>query len=536
MAGLKTKTRGAAILVAAVAATLVLALSGCTPLNLRNFVEQKVQEYELAKNPRPILALKDGAAVVALDGTVTMPNTIFGDPGTKTLTIENQGNLPLALSGPPYVSVTGGAGAAAYSLSQPGQTTIPAGSSVPFDVIFTPPAADTDYAATLVINSNDPQNGAYGFGSSGHSTQWHGSKAVVSSSTTVYGSPQIAVAGSTVYVTYVDTNGINLSKSTDGGKTWVATPFRVSPPTITAGTNHSIVETTGGDFHLFYYNSSLNVVSYNKWPVGYSAIQSIWSSAALDFQVWQGIQNASIVLDSGKVYLCYWDHVNLRLRVAVSTDQSNPAAFSFTVYDVTNSPTQTGGFYPSMKIKSGDIYISYIDGKSIKLAKASTSSLSSWNYYPVYTDAAYSIGAATLVADATKGHIIYSVSDGSSTLYHTSSTDGLGMTTWASDTTLAGENANQSYPVPFILAGSSLYALYNSSYGGGTNAVRLAVSTDGGASWSKQWIDTQLSTSSSNIAIAVSGSNVFTAYSTPSSHPNQYSITIKKSLDGGVTW
>ena len=170
-----------------------------------------------------------------------------------------------------------------------------------------------------------------------------------------------------------------------------------------------------------------------------------------------------------------------------------------------------------MKIKSGYIYVSYLDGKSIKLAKASTSNLSSWNYYPVYTDTTYNIGAATLVADSIKGHIIYFLSGGVQALHHASSTDGLGMTTGASDTTLTGETANQSYPLAFILAGSSLYALYNSSYGSGTYAVRMAVSTDGGASWSKQWIDTQLSTSAANIAIAVSGANVFAAYSTLSS-------------------
>ena len=316
MAGLKHTS--ARVLVAALFAGLALTLLGCTELNLKSFVVQKVQDYELEKNPRPVLVLKDGATVIAVNGTVTMPDTIFLDPGTKTLTIENQGNLPLILSGPPYVSVTGGAG---YTLIQPVQVTIPAGSSVPFDVIFTPPAADTDYPSTLVINSNDPQNGAYAFGASGHSTQWHGSKAVVSSPTShPYSSPQIAVAGSTAYVTYADTNGINLSKSTDGGKTWVATPFRVSPTTITTGTNHSTVLTTGGDFHLFYYDTASNVASYNKWPVGNPAIQSIWSSAALDSQVWQGIQNASADLDGGKIYLCYWDHVNLRLRVAVATD------------------------------------------------------------------------------------------------------------------------------------------------------------------------------------------------------------------------
>jgi hypothetical protein len=122
-------------------------------------------------------------------------------------------------------------------------------------------------------------------------------------------------------------------------------------------------------------------------------------------------------------------------------------------------------------------------------------------------------------------------------LHHAYSTDGLGMTTWTTDSTLSGESATQSYPLAFIMSGTSLYALYNSLYSGSFYGVRLAISTDGGASWSKQWIDTELSTSPANISIAVSGANVFTAYSTgTTSHPNDYSITVKKSLDGGVTW
>ena len=38
------------------------------------------------------------------------------------------------------------------------------------------------------------------------------------------------------------------------------------------------------------------------------------------------------------------------------------------------------------------------------------------------------------------------------------------------------------------------------------------------------------------MSLAVSGSTVYAVYDTPLSHPNQYSITVMKSLDGGANW
>ncbi|MCX6096850.1 MAG: choice-of-anchor D domain-containing protein, partial [Candidatus Bipolaricaulota bacterium] len=302
---------GARALAAAPLAILALALLGCSDLNLKGFVEQKVLEYDLSQNPRPILALKDGATTIAANGTVTMPNTIFGDPGPKALTIQNQGNLPLTLSGPPYVSVTGGAGAAAYSVVQPAQSTIPAGGSTTFNVVFTPPAADLDYAATLVVNSNDPANGAYGFGASGHSTQWHGKTAVVSSPSAVYQSPQIAIAGSYIYVTYMD-SGIKLKKSTDGGKTWS------SATTLVPTSYWHSIAASGNNFHLFYHDPAGHSLQYCKSESNGGSLNYVRSFPVDTNQ--PGIMNSAIVLSGGSVYLCFYDTTNSKLQVSVSSD------------------------------------------------------------------------------------------------------------------------------------------------------------------------------------------------------------------------
>jgi hypothetical protein len=519
---------------AASLALLVFALVGCPNLSLRDFVEQKVLEYDLSLNPRPVLVLKDGTTTIPVNGTVTMPNTIFLDPGPKTLTIYNQGNLPLTLSSPTAVGEVSDPGSA-YTQVQPVQFTVPAASSVAFSVTFTPPAADADYSVNLVINSDDPTNGAYNFSVTGHSTQWHGMGTVVASAASA---PQIAVSGLSANATYSDGSAIVMRKSSNGGKTWTTYPFWSSSATITNSRYHSSILSPAGNYYIFYWDEGVNLVRFAKWFSGYPYIDSIWSSPlAVDFQVWQGIQNASILLDGGFIYLCYWDNPNSKLRLARLTDASSPSGgWSPVVYDITNGTSQTGGFYPSMKIRGTTVYVSYLDGKSLKIAKASTSNLSSWNYYGVYTDPTSNIGGATLVADAAKGHIIYFLSDGVQGLRHASSTDGLGMTTWTTDSTLSGETADQSYPLVFSLSGTTLWGMYNSYYTGSFYGVRLVKSTDGGSTWTKQWVDTDLSTSPANVSLAVAGSDVYAVYNTPSSHPNGSSITIMKSLDGGVTW
>ena len=77
-----TRTIGRAAAAASLA-FLAFALLACSDLGLRAYVEQKVLEYDLSLDPRPILVLKDGATTIDVNGTVTMPNTIFGVSGLR---------------------------------------------------------------------------------------------------------------------------------------------------------------------------------------------------------------------------------------------------------------------------------------------------------------------------------------------------------------------------------------------------------------------------------------------------------------------
>ena len=246
---------------------------------------------------------------------------------------------------------------------------------------------------------------------------------------------------------------------------------------------------------------------------------------------YQGIMNSAIVLANSSVYLCWNDTTNSKLQIAVSSD-APPAGMGFgTPYDVTGGTTgQIGGFYPSLKVVGTTVYVSYADGKSVKLA--SSSNLTTWTYKTIDTDPTYNVGATALTAD-TAGHLLWSVADGSLTLHSSNSTDGLTMANWSADASLAPENANLSVPLPFVSAGGSLYGL--SYQYGGSPGIRLATSTNGGSTWSFQWLDQQVGNSGAMVSLAVDGQNVYAVNDTLFA-PNQYSITMKKSLDCGVTW
>jgi hypothetical protein len=506
---------------AASLAVLALALLACSDLGLKDYVEQKVLEYDLSLDPRPILVLKDGTTTIPASGTVTMPNTIFLDPEPKTLTIYNQGNLPLTLSSPTAVGEVSDPGNA-YSQAQPVQFTVPAGGSVNFTVTFTPPAADADYSANLVINSDDPANGAYAFAASGHSTQWHGKAPVVASPSGVYQSPQIAIAGSYIYVTYMD-NGIKLKTSTDGGKTWSAAT------TLYATSCWHSIAASGNNLHLFYYDSSGHTLQYCKSESNGASLNWV-RSFPVDTNA-DGIMNSSIVLSGGMVYLCFYDTTNTKLEVAASTD-TTPAGMSFgTPHDVTGGTTgQTGGFYPSLKVVSGTAHVTYADGKSVKFAKSSN--LTSWTYKTLYTYATDNIGATALTVDSA-GHALWSVG-GTFALHNANSTDGLTMANWSSDVTLP-ENEQLSHSLPFVAQGGYLYASYYRY--SSPSGIRMATSGDGGSSWSFQWLDQNVGSSGSYLSLAATGQQLYAIYVTPNNTaPNYNAVILMKSLDGGVTW
>jgi hypothetical protein len=103
-----------------------------------------------------------------------------------------------------------------------------------------------------------------------------------------------------------------------------------------------------------------------------------------------------------------------------------------------------------------------------------------------------------------------------------------------SPVTLPG-NCSQSPTLSLRTDGYSLYALHE--YYGSSYSVQLAKSTDSGANWTATDLDgPSMSLGSVGSSMAISGLNQYVVYSTGGSHANGYSITLKKSIDGGASW
>jgi len=499
---------------------VAMLLGSCTPeLDIRALVEKEVILAKIG------LTLYDGTTKVLPGDTVTWSDTIFGDPLTKTLTLKNDGSKNITLTGPSIVVKAGGTGVAAYgNIVQPGTLTLLPGASTTFTIDYTPPAADSDYTCDFVVNSNDDSYPAYSFKGTGHSTQWHGSKAIVSSTTTFYSSPQIAIDSSTspatIYVTYMD-SGIQYVKSVDGGKTWT------SPTQILAAAYYYSFAVANGALHIFYMNTSTSpsTLQYAKLPYGYVSWQNIKSFSANTS--YYGISNSSVVLANGNVYLVFDDTTNNKLEVSMSMDLA-PAYMSFTTHDVTGGSTgKTGGFYPSLRFVGTTAYLSYLDSKTSMIAYGS--SLSSWTYKTIYTDATYNMGANALAVNGSNATLLLAYNG--NTLYRAASTTLGGTNSWSSPIAFGTESCNLSQNLPIVYSGSDLCTLFykNSS----TSGIRFAKSSDNGATWDYQWLDTDVGSAGDSCALAVSARAVYALYSTPS--PN-YSITLKKSLDGGASW
>lgn len=540
------------------ALTAVLTLSACDPiLDLKTLVEERVTLSKVS------LVLYDGATVIGPGDTVAWPDTIFGDPAPKTLTLTNTGTSNVTLTGPNVVSITGGAGAASYGgIVQPVTLTLTPGSSTTFSATFTPASPDSDFVCDFVINSNDGLNPAYVFHGTGRGKQFHGSSRIVySASSAFYYSPQIEIAPASVWqspnlptliAAYYTSSGIYLSISKDGGKTWPSPKLAISNTGVSAV---SIGVSSGmtSNIHIFYLSttpsSALFYTIANTSTVVNSTFADYTSHFATNYvgsfpnSHFYQVKNSNIAFANNKVYLAYYNTAASKLQVALR-DDSIPSfgipAFSY--YDVTGINGQTGGDFASLQVDSSRLYVLYGDGRYTRAAVLPLATIGTPGSYLYYTvndnGAGRSLWSSGLVIDGTKGYSLWRL-DGGSPLYSKVSTN-MSLSSWSAVHSVTGETTatiSAAQTTPLRLANGVLYTLYfrsSPSYG-----VRFASSSDEGVSWSPQWLDmdSSFTGSASEVALAVSGLTVYAVYTTQSaSHPNDYSITLKKSLDGGATW
>jgi uncharacterized repeat protein (TIGR01451 family) len=195
-----------------------------------------------------------GVLIVNGDSTPsTADGTDFGDVNTvgataaRTYRIRNMGNASLVLSGSsPYVSI-GGAFASEFTVTAAPSTPIAAGDSTTFTITFDPAAVQIR-DATVTINSNDPDDGAYVFAIQGNGIGPATPFGCVSNFYHIY-----ETSG---YITYLDpsTNPYSYRNIATAGYTVNAVGYNyedgllyaIERGTPIAGTNFIRIDATGG--------------------------------------------------------------------------------------------------------------------------------------------------------------------------------------------------------------------------------------------------------------------------------------------------
>ena len=108
----------------------------------------------------PDINVDIGGSYYASGSTLSTGSVVLSSSSAVyTFTVRNDGAANLNLTGSPLV-LTGGANPADFIVTQPSLSSIGAGGSDTFTVVFTPTAVGTR-SATLTIPSDDPDVGSY---------------------------------------------------------------------------------------------------------------------------------------------------------------------------------------------------------------------------------------------------------------------------------------------------------------------------------------------------------------------------------------
>ncbi len=113
----------------------------------------------VGSNPAPEMKVKQGTSEISDGQSVTFLCAVNGN-ADATLTIENQGDADLALSGSPIVSITGTNANQFSVLQQPTTPVAPTGGTTTFVIRFQP-TSDGNKTASIAIANNDADKNPY---------------------------------------------------------------------------------------------------------------------------------------------------------------------------------------------------------------------------------------------------------------------------------------------------------------------------------------------------------------------------------------
>ncbi|RME20737.1 MAG: exo-alpha-sialidase, partial [Candidatus Zixiibacteriota bacterium] len=328
----------------------------------------------------------------------------------------------------------------------------------------------------------------------------------------------IAVTSDAVYATYYDVTAqdYKLAKSTDGGTIWTVTSVD-SPGNV--GTFTSLVA-VGSELFASYRDEGAGNVrfAYSGDAGGSFDISAPQGGSARGVGWFTSITGAT----DGRLFVSHYDHQFQDLRVS-SSFNGGLTWTSMIVDSVGNV-----GEHTSIALTGTTVFVAYRDASlgNLKLAK-------SWNNGATWTTMTIDTGAGNDVGydpsievvgnvvyityyDATFGDLkIAKSTDGGASWITSIIDDGAGKVV-GGHTSLA------------VTGGTNLYVSYTNFTDGD---LMLAKSTDGGASWSVQTVDTNLNTGHYTSLAAV-GDSVYIAYT----EWTNKDLFFAKSTDAGSTW
>jgi hypothetical protein len=332
----------------------------------------------------------------------------------------------------------------------------------------------------------------------------------------------IAVVGQNIYISYYNQfeNALKFIKSDDGGATWPDGNIKVLY-SMNFETDSSLTA-VGENVYLTYCISGGNLTFMKStdggttWPTG--------NVVTVDPS--HGTFHSSLAVDGEDVYLIYDG-----LRFAKSTD----GGVTWPTANIKTVDASVTGQNPSLAVSGTNIYVSYYDfqNRKLKFAK-STDGGATWSAANIKNvDASGDVGYHSSIAVAGKYvYICYNYFDGTNeTQKFAISNDG-GATWLQDDIKIIGPGGFYN---AIAAQGANVYITYKAEDIEGYAWLKIAKSTDSGATWPAEnikHVESAYYTDGSYNSLAVAGNNVYISYI--SWYDN--SLWFAKSIDGGLTW
>ncbi|GHU71586.1 hypothetical protein FACS189450_07840 [Spirochaetia bacterium] len=517
----------------------------------------------------PQLEIMKGGLSVAKNDTVSAIESFANAPKQIEFTLKNTGSGALTLTGAAPVSVSGSAGI--FSVTQPTGSTIAPVGSLPFTVIFTPPAIDT-YTTTVTVKSNTP-SGDFTFTITANGvepkpaiTVLNGTNEVLQNGTVdmgnivVSGTVDIAVKNTGIALLTVDWDAITITgadaaafsfDSVPGGSGTISvgnhTTFRIRYTPSTIGLQSAVISILNNDSSRYSAVFTIRGTGYFPAP---SSITASADSADSVTVSWNAVTGA----DSYKVYRAASpDGTYTSIGTSATTSYGDTGLSAGTIYYYKVSAVSTYGesaqsSYASSKTKPEaptGVSAASLSDSSIQITWNSVGGADTYNVYR----AASSEGTYTSVGtSSTSSYTNTGLSSNTTYYYKVSAYNAGGESVLSSETSAATQIAVPSGLSATALSSSSIQVTWNSVGGASSYTVYRAASAAGtytsvGSSTTTSYTNTGLSGGVTYYyTVSAAGVNgegaqsMYAAATTPPNAPTGISATALSFSSIRISW